>query len=145
MTTFKVYCPDASLTIRFLLNKGNADAPIVLLWRDWLQANHQLIVPSLFFYEVSNALFQYVRHGRMDVQTVIEAMQEVSRFNLQIYRDDLLHHRAVQLADQLGLSATYDAHYLALSERLGAEFWTLDAKLVNKVKSQLSWVNLWQG
>jgi predicted nucleic acid-binding protein len=80
----------------------------------------------------------------MDTQTVIEAMQEVSRFNLQIYRDDLLHHRAVQLADQLGLPATYDAHYLALSERLGAEFWTLDGKLVDKVKSKLPWVHLWE-
>jgi len=145
VTTFKVYCPDASLVIRFLLNRGNADAPIVLLWRDWFQANHQLIVPSLFFYEVSNALFQYVRHGRMDTQTVIEAMQEVSRFNLQIYRDDLLHYRAVQLAGQLSLPATYDAHYLALSERLGAEFWTLDGKLVDKVKTKLPWVHLWKG
>ena len=144
MTTFKVYCPDASLVIRFLQNKGNADAPIVLLWRDWFQANHQLIVPSLFFYEVSNALFQYVRHGRMDAQPVIEAMKEVSTFHLQIYRDDILHHQAVQLADQLGLPATYDAHYLALSERMGAEFWTLDGKLVDKVKTKLSWVHLWE-
>ncbi|MCA9897179.1 MAG: type II toxin-antitoxin system VapC family toxin [Ardenticatenaceae bacterium] len=142
MTTFKVYCPDASLIIRFLLNRGDADAPIVSLWRDWFQANHQLIVPSLFFYEVSNALFQYVRHGRMEAQTVLGAMQEVNRFNLQVYRDDLLHRRAVELANQLGLPATYDAHYLALSERMGAQFWTLDEKLVNKVKSQLSWVNL---
>ncbi len=34
----------------------------------------------------------------------------------------------------------YDAHYLALAARLGAEFWTADQRLVNTVQSALPWV-----
>lgn len=39
-------------------------------------------------------------------------------------------HSALDLAERLSLSATYDAHYLALAEWLGAEFWTADQRLV---------------
>ena len=35
-----------------------------------------------------------------------------------------------------------DAHYLALAQRLGAEFWTADRRLVQAVQATLPWVNL---
>ncbi|MCU0571091.1 MAG: type II toxin-antitoxin system VapC family toxin [Oculatellaceae cyanobacterium Prado106] len=46
------------------------------------------------------------------------------------------------MAQELGLSATYDAHYLALTERLNAEFWTCDRRLFNTVQARLPWVHL---
>jgi hypothetical protein len=42
----------------------------------------------------------------------------------------------------LSLPAAYDAHYLALAERVGAEFWTTDRRLANKVREALPWVHL---
>jgi len=53
-----------------------------------------------------------------------------------------LHRRALQLAEALSLPAAYDAHYLALAERVGAEFWTTDRRLANKVREALPWVHL---
>jgi predicted nucleic acid-binding protein len=55
-----------------------------------------------------------------------------------------LSTRALELADRFGLSATYDAHYLALAEREGCEYWTADERLWNSVRAQLGWVR-WLG
>jgi predicted nucleic acid-binding protein len=46
-------------------------------------------------------------------------------------------------AERLGQMTTYDAQYLALSERLGAPFWTADRKLYRRCKDiGVGWVNL---
>jgi len=39
-------------------------------------------------------------------------------------------------------AAVYDAHYLALAERLGAEMWTADRRLCQAVGAALPWVRL---
>lgn len=38
--------------------------------------------------------------------------------------------------------SVYDAHYLALAQRLSIELWTADKRLYNAVKSSLGWVKL---
>jgi predicted nucleic acid-binding protein len=59
------------------------------------------------------------------------------------YRDDVdLHEQAMTYAARYALPAAYDAHYLALTERLGAEFWTTDRRLANAVRPALNWVHL---
>jgi predicted nucleic acid-binding protein len=46
----------------------------------------------------------------------------------------------VELAAAHNLAAAYDAHYLALAERLGIDCWTADERLYNSVRHRLSWV-----
>ncbi|CAD7783931.1 MAG: hypothetical protein KCCBMMGE_02340 [Candidatus Methanoperedenaceae archaeon GB37] len=53
-----------------------------------------------------------------------------------------MHRYALKLAKSFSLPTTYDAHYLALAERLGAEFWTTDKRLVRTVQKVISWVRL---
>jgi predicted nucleic acid-binding protein len=48
---------------------------------------------------------------------------------------------ASNIAKTLKLSAAYDAHYLALSKLLNAEFYTADKRLYNSVKSSFNWVH----
>ncbi len=62
--------------------------------------------------------------------------------NITLYGDAELHRQALNLAKSLRLPASYDAHYLALAQRLGAEFWTGDRRLVNSVQAVLPWANL---
>lgn len=58
--------------------------------------------------------------------------------------DDDLHLPAFELAARFDLPAAYDAHYLALVEKLNLEFWIGDRRLVNAVHPQLPWVRLAQ-
>ena len=64
--------------------------------------------------------------------------------SLRFHSETELHPRALALAERFSLRAAYDAHYLALAEWLGGEFWTADAALVRVVGAALPWVHLVQ-
>jgi predicted nucleic acid-binding protein len=70
------------------------------------------------------------------------ALKAAFSLPLHLYGEAALHQRALDLAERFSLPAAYDAHYLALAEQLGAEFWTADRKLVRAVQSTLPWVRL---
>lgn len=59
-----------------------------------------------------------------------------------MYGDIQLHQQALKIATTYRLPATYDAHYLALAERLNIELWTADRRLFNAVHSSLIWVKM---
>lgn len=50
----------------------------------------------------------------------------------------------MDFASRFAQPAAYDAHYLALAEREGCEYWTADQRLWNTVKAALPWVR-WLG
>jgi len=61
---------------------------------------------------------------------------------IHLHGDSGLHLLARKFAQRFSLLVTYDAHYLALADQLGAQFWSADRRLVRKVQSQLDWVHL---
>ncbi len=134
-------CVDASYVLR-LLGSSTPETPAVRLWKEWHESGHPLVAPALLYYEVTNAIRRYVVHGELTSQEASELLDVSLSLDITLYDDDELHRRALQLAEQFSLPATYDSHYLALSERFGAEFWTADRHLVQKVKQALPWVHL---
>ena len=134
-------CIDASLVVHLVL-KNRTESPVFTLWEGWLNAGRSLAAPSLLYYEVSNALHRYAVHGDMSPGDADRALEAVLELHISVYGDADLHRHAVQVARRRALPAAYDAHYLALAERLGAEFWTLDRRLYNAVKEALPWVRL---
>jgi predicted nucleic acid-binding protein len=48
---------------------------------------------------------------------------------------------ALQLCRQYHRLSVYDAHYLALAQRLECEFWTADEELVDAVRPGFPWVH----
>jgi predicted nucleic acid-binding protein len=134
-------CLDASLVIRFILSTSR-DSPLLALWEAWHQPGHVLVAPTLLYYEVSNALHRYVFHGDLSPEQAIQAMGVALEINFSLYGDADLHYRAMDMALRFQLPAAYDAHYLALAERLGAELWTVDRRLHRAVADTLTWVNI---
>lgn len=60
-----------------------------------------------------------------------------------IYHDEVdLHERAATIAMGLRSGAAYDAHYLALTERLSIPFYTCDAKLYNAAHHRFPTIEL---
>lgn len=106
-----------------------------------MHIGRRLVAPTLLYYEVANALHRYAVRGDL-VPAEAQALLDLALcLDVDVVSDGGLHRRALQLADALALPAAYDAHYLALAERLGAEFWTADARLVLAVQDRLPWVH----
>jgi predicted nucleic acid-binding protein len=132
-------CIDANLVIRLVADPS--DEAVRRLWEQWDAEKWQLAAPTLLYYEVSNALYRYHKSGMMSMSSVQLALEAALSLPIHLYGDVDLHRRALVLADRFSLPATYDAHYLALAEWLGGEFWTADQTLVGAVQAALPWVH----
>ncbi len=99
------------------------------LLETWRTAGVIFHVPSLWRFEVTNALYRNVKAGMITIDRGRRALAQILSLPV-IYHDDLdLHPAATAIALALNAGAAYDAHYLALAERLAIPFYTADARL----------------
>jgi predicted nucleic acid-binding protein len=96
----------------------------------------------LLYYEVTNALYRYQIAGFLAPSSTRLALKAALALPIRLYNESEVHQRAVRLAERFCLPAAYDAHYLALAERLGGEFWTADGRLFQSVHPALPWVHV---
>lgn len=139
-TTSSIACVDANVVIRVL------DAPrypgMLAFWNRLSTETDELIAPALLGYEVANVLQQQQRAGVVDARTAVDGLRRVLSLPISLHGDAALHVRALELAAEHDLPATYDAHYLALAERYRAPLWTCDQRLAGAVAGRLPWIRL---
>ena len=125
---------DASLALKWVLPEEHTEDALAL-WDEWQDTGELIIAPPIFRPEVTNALHQLVRRGHIGRSDAAEMLD--SLISLVESREPLeLYGRALILAGELGLSAAYDALYLALAESEGCELWTADRRLVRSVRAR---------
>ncbi len=134
---------DTSIAIKWVLNELDSNTALALL-AEWKRKKIVMLAPVLLAYEATNALYQKVRGGKITFDTAKEGLTQVILTGLQFdfLQDPTLGLRALELAQNFSLLATYDAYYLALAEREGCDFWTTDTRMWRSVKPQISWVRL---
>ncbi|MCI0608153.1 MAG: type II toxin-antitoxin system VapC family toxin [Anaerolineae bacterium] len=129
-------CVDASVIVRHV----TSDA-IKQRWEKWMKVEAKIVAPTLLYYEVTNGLYRYQKAGILPPEAVAKALIAVLALPIELVSNTELHHRAREVAVLYSLSATYDAHYLALAQWMDVELWTVDIRLVNSLKLyKLSWV-----
>lgn len=133
-------CVDASIVVGRIM--GLDDLSLQEQWRARVDEGKRLIAPQLLYYEVTNVIYQIGKGNRLSDKAMIDAVQLLIELPIDAFSDVVLHSRAMQLARELSLGATYDAHYLALAQHLECEFWTRDAKLVRASEKKYDWVRL---
>ena len=136
-----VVCIDANFVVG-LLTDNTPESSFDRLWVQWQNSKYTPVAPALIYYEVSNAFYRLLLARQLLPALAGQALDEAWNLNITLYGDAELHRQALTLARSLRLPATYDAHYLALAQRLECEFWTADRRLVNSVQATLPWVNL---
>lgn len=136
-------CLDASLLIPLVMDKSGER--LEAQFAKWVDSERRLAAPALIKYEVCNALYQYEKVGVLDGDLVDRALQSVLEMPIKLFADQGLHNKALQIARRFSLPAAFDAHYLALADWLGAEFWTLDKRLAQAVGEGFPWISVWQG
>jgi len=136
---------DTSIAVKWALKEEDSNIALALV-TEWTDLGMEVIAPPLLAYEATNALYRNMRKGDIAFSDAERGLNEVilKLVAIEPELDFDIHTRAIELAHQFGLSATYDSHYLALAEREGCELWTADTRLWNSLKGKLSWVR-WMG
>ncbi len=136
---------DASLAVKWVLTEEDSNIAKALL-NKWTDEGKEVTAPALFAYEVTNIIYRQVVSKKLSYDEASQGLTRllsigvVLRFSL--YKD--ISAQAMKFAHDFGLSASYDAHYLALAQSERGECWTADKRLWNSVKGKLKWVH-WLG
>jgi predicted nucleic acid-binding protein len=136
---------DTSIALKWVMDEDDSTKAAALLSR-WFVQETTVLAPTLLMYELTNAIYKHVRKGEIDLNDASQALDDALLGFVEFVSpgDSSLSRRAIQLAHQYKLPATYDAYYLALAERENCDYWTADERLWNAVKSKLPWVR-WLG
>lgn len=127
-----VACVDASLVVRVL--DGPRYPAVQQEWDRLLSVGQELIAPTLFPYEMANALHQQQRAGMISAERAADGLRRVLSLPIELHGDMGLHSRALEIAYQYQLPATYDAHCVALAERFRVPLWTCDQRLAKELR-----------
>lgn len=139
--TNNTVCIDANLVVFYLTN-NNPNSIYQQKWTQWQANNYTLVAPTLIMYEVTNAFHRAIAAGQISRTEGESLLENALNLGIRFYGDAELHKQALAIAQTYNLPATYDAHYLALAQRLNVELWTADRRLFNSIQSSFSWVNL---
>ena len=133
---------DASLAFKWLVREDNSDQAQAIS-RSWANDGVQAAAPHLLPVEVANALHRRVLLGELTVEDAVRLLQHLLASGIELREDPNLHARAMQIAGQLRQGAVYDAHYLALADILGCEYWTADERFYRAavpVSQRVRWI-----
>jgi predicted nucleic acid-binding protein len=125
---------DASVALAITLDE---DAPIDLsLVREYL-ATGRVFVPSIWHLEVSNVVLSAIRRDQIDLLTGLHRLHLLDGFHVESDNtDDLVDWSdLIRLAIRHNLT-TYDASYLELALRHGANLLTLDKALARAARAE---------
>lgn len=118
---------DSNVAVALMLDAERAPA-IEERLRVWEAADEALHAPSLFRFELANALTRNVVAGKIDSSDAKVAWQRIVAMEISLH--GLTDGPAViAIARKLKRESAYDAAYVALAQELGAELWTLDGPL----------------
>ncbi|MCX6067030.1 MAG: type II toxin-antitoxin system VapC family toxin [Chloroflexi bacterium] len=113
---------DANIAVRTALELNEA------LERFWERIAREKITPCaprLWMSETTSALRAWLAQKVITADEAEQALRSIHRLRVEIIdEDEDLCLRALELAEKLGQSKAYDAIYLALAEKLSADFWT---------------------
>ena len=118
---------DSNLAVALVLDAERAPA-IEDRLRAWEDAGESMHAPSLFRFEVANALTRNIAAGKIDAADAKAAWQRIVAIEISLH--GLVDGPAViAVARKLKRESAYDAAYVALAQELDAELWTLDGPL----------------
>ena len=118
---------DASLAFKWLVSEEHSDRARAIS-RLWANEGIQAAAPYLMPVEVTNALHRRVVRGELTVEDAVRLLEYLLASGIELRDEPDLHARALQVASKLSQGAVYDAHYLALADILGCEYWTADER-----------------
>jgi predicted nucleic acid-binding protein len=136
----KIAVIDASLVVKAIVPNPDLDRCQDILLR---LEEKQLIVPSLWVYEVTSALSKAVHFKSLTPTEGHAALRKAFSLGVQVvFPDETQVHSAFTRTLELRRAAAYDSFYIVVAEALNAEFWTADRRLINSFSdNKPSWLH----
>jgi predicted nucleic acid-binding protein len=134
---------DASVALKWRLRDEEATSQADALLDDFLAGKLELLTPTLFDYEIANALRVAVTRQRLSEPDAAAALANFAQYTIVRYDFTGIASLTFHLSGHYQRSA-YDSAYLALAQAQGVWFFTGDKRLFNAVGPVLSWVK-WLG
>jgi predicted nucleic acid-binding protein len=132
---------DANLSVALVLPTPYS-AKAQVLWERWSAQAADVFAPDLWAYEITSALRKAMSITGMPFPEAETHLETLMRLGVQLVPPTLeLDRLALQWAEHLGQTVAYDAHYVALAERLGCELWTADRRLAGSAGAEVPWVH----
>jgi predicted nucleic acid-binding protein len=134
-------CVDSSVAAKWFFSEEHSAQADSLL-QAALASREPIVAPPLLPSEMMNLLRQ--RAGTLTLPQAQALLSQFPAVPISLRFPRRMYRRVLELADQYDLPAVYDAHYVALSELLGATFWTANELLLRAIGTTLPFVR-WIG
>ena len=127
---------DTSVAVKWVFDEDHSVLAL-RLFRDCAARGEAVVAPRLLPFEVTNVIRQRVRRQGLGMTDAADAFEQFLRFGVTLLPGDDASRQPCITArwrspTGYDLSATYDAHYVALAESLGCELWTADQRLLRR-------------
>jgi predicted nucleic acid-binding protein len=128
------YIIDASVVLKWVLPDEKYQENADKLKHNFLTGEIQLFAPSFITEETANALWIAVKQRRIQQTDAIEALKFLQDTQLSLYELNWTDvSQTLAIACKLDV-AVYDAAYLFVCDKIGAQLITADNKLFEKAK-----------
>ena len=134
--------PDSNIILALAIPLPYTSASLAKM-QQWQQEKAELIVPTLWSYEIVSSLRKGITIGRVSPEQAIAALQSILAMGIkEIQPTPILHQLALEWSGRINQTVAYDAAYLALAESQQAHFWTADRRLADAANNWgVSWVH----
>lgn len=133
---------DASVAIKwYVRDEIDADKAIAMLL-DYENGKIKLIIPTLFYYEIANAVNTAALRGRITKDEGQDIIKDLLITDLITLDDAKLIHPAYLYARKYKISV-YDASYLVAAKEHNVPIYTADRRFYEAVKSKerlMKWI-----
>lgn len=129
---------DSSVAAKWIFDEELKEKAVSLLER----VRHKeirAVVPEIFYIEMANICWKWVRRKAMRYETVVNALDSILELPLERYSDNELADVALENASRFNISA-YDGAYLALAEIYAAPLITADEALLRACRGRFDFI-----
>ena len=124
---------DASVIVKWFIDEKDSDKAEKIK-EQFINEEINLIIPSLLYYEVLNAL-KYSKLFKLDELNLVGESIENYGFNAVVIKNEI-REKMVEIAINNDISI-YDASYIALAEKFNTQLITADEKISKKLPKSL--------
>lgn len=134
---------DASVALKWQFKDEKETKEAIDMLTDFVDRKIELFSPSLFAYEIVNAIYVAMQRNRISEREGSEITNDILSLGIKLVDFNELFQQTFNFTKTYNRSA-YDCSYLALAEKEKCPLYTADERLFNAIKNKFKYIK-WIG